>query len=177
MKPLCTLVLVLVACGATGCNESLGTTAPSGQITLVSQLSGAQNVPPAGSLESAAAGSLQVTLVPAGGGAYVASFTFSLSGFVKAGVQPSPLDNGSAIVAGYVHQGGAGAVGSPVVSLPISQAAPIVTPTGTVLLTVSNVAIPAPVATAILANPSGYYFNLYSALNQTGVVRGQLLKM
>ena len=44
------------------------------------------------------------------------------------------------------------------------------------MLTISNVAVTADAANAILANPSGFYFNLYSALNPNGVVRGQLAK-
>jgi hypothetical protein len=80
------------------------------------------------------------------------------------------------IVAGYVHQGAAGTVGPPVVQLPISLQAPIVTPDGTVVLTLSGVQVSAAAASAILSNPSGFYFNLYSALNQNGVIRGQLVK-
>jgi hypothetical protein len=80
------------------------------------------------------------------------------------------------IVAGLVHQGAAGTVGPPVVQLPISLQAPIVTPTGGVLLTISDVPVSAAAAGAILANPSGFYFNMYSALNQNGVIRGQLVK-
>jgi len=45
-----------------------------------------------------------------------------------------------------------------------------------VILTISNVQVSASAATAILSNPSGFYFNMYSALNQNGVVRGQLAK-
>ena len=60
--------------------------------------------------------------------------------------------------------------------LPISLAAPIVTPTGSVMLTISGVAVSADAANAILANPGGFYFNLHSALNPVGVVRGQLAK-
>jgi filamentous hemagglutinin family protein len=45
-----------------------------------------------------------------------------------------------------------------------------------VVLTIANVPVSAGAATAILANPSGFYFNMYSALNQNGVVRGQLAK-
>jgi hypothetical protein len=176
MKRL-SVVAVVLSLFAAGCDETLNPSSPNpGQVTLVSQVSGAQNVPPAGSLEAGAAGGLSVTMVPTTGGAYTASFTFSLSGLVKAGVLPSPLDSGSVIVAGYVHQGAAGTVGPPVVSLPISVAAPIVTPTGSVQLTISNVAVSASAASALLANPSGFYFNLYSALNQNGVVRGQLIK-
>ncbi len=80
------------------------------------------------------------------------------------------------IVAGHIHSGAAGTSGPPVVPLPISLAAPIVTPTGSVMLTISGVAVSADAANAILANPGGFYFNLHSALNPVGVVRGQLAK-
>jgi hypothetical protein len=176
MKRL-TVVAVVLSLFAVGCDEKLNPVAPTpGQVTLVSQLSGAANVPPAGSLEAGSTGSLSVTMTPAASGAYTASFTFQIGGLVKAGVLPAPLDSGSVIVAGYVHQGSAGAVGPPVVALPISLAAPIVSPTGSVTLTLTNVQVTAAAGSAILANPSGFYFNLYSALNQNGVIRGQLVK-
>jgi hypothetical protein len=162
---------------AVGCDEQLNPVAPTpGQVTLVSTLSGASNVPPASSLEAGSSGTLSVSMIPAAGGAYTAEFSFQIGGLVKAGVLPSPLNSGSVIVAGYVHQGAAGTVGPPVVQLPISLQAPIVTPTGSVILTMSNVSVSASAASAILANPSGFYFNMYSALNQNGVVRGQLAK-
>ena len=72
-------------------------------------LAGAANVPPASSLEAGSAGTLSVTMTPAAGGAYTAVFTFRIAGLVKAGVLPAPLDSGSVILAGYVHQGAAGA--------------------------------------------------------------------
>jgi hypothetical protein len=176
MKRL-TVVAVFLSLFAVGCDEKLNPVAPTqGQVNLVSQLSGAANVPPAGSLEAGSTGALSVTMVPAAGGAYTASFTFQIAGLVKAGLLPAPLDSGSVIVAGYVHQGAAGTVGPPVVDLKISLAAPIVTPSGGTTLTISNVAVSASAASAILSNPSGFYFNLYSALNQTGVIRGQLVK-
>jgi hypothetical protein len=170
-------VAVALALFAAGCDEKLNPVVPtSGQVTLVSNLSGAANVPPASSLEAGSNGSLSVTMTPAAGGAYTADFSFRLGGLVKAGVLPAPLNGGSVIVAGYVHQGAAGTVGAPVVQLPISLQAPIVTPDGTAVLTISGVAVSSGAAAAILANPSAFYFNLYSALNQNGVVRGQLVK-
>jgi hypothetical protein len=115
-------------------------------------------------------------MVPAAAGTYTASFSFNITNLIKAGVLPSPLDSGSVIVAGHIHSGAAGTSGPPVVPLPISQAAPIVSPTGSVILTIANVPVSADAAAAILANPAGYYFNLHSALNPIGVVRGQLAK-
>jgi hypothetical protein len=172
----------LISLVAVGCNDSISPVVPTGVVTLVSQLSGASNVPPAGyagfptTLEARATGSVQITMTPTAGGAYTASFALSLAGLMKSGVLPSPLDNGSVIVAGYIHQGAAGTVGAPVVSLPLSQTAPILSPTGTILVTIGGVSVSAASASAILANPSGFYFNLYSALNQNGVLRGQLVK-
>lgn len=175
MKRLTFFVLALGLLSA-GCDEVLAPATPTGVVSLASQVSGSQVVPAAGSLEAGAAGGVSISMTPAGSGAYTASFTLQLSGFVKAGVLPAPLDSGSVIVAGAVYQGAAGTVGAPVLGLPISLAAPIVTPTGGTLLTISNVAVSAPVASMILANPQGFYFQLHSALNQAGVVRGQLIK-
>ena len=176
MKRL-TVAACVLSLFAAGCDEQLNPVAPTpGQVTLASQLSGAANVPPASSLEAGSAGTLSVTMTPAAAGAYTASFSFQIGGLVKAGVLPAPLDSGSVILAGYVHQGAAGSVGPPVVQLPISLQAPIVSPTGSVMLTISNVQVSAAAATAILTNPSGFYFNMYSALNQNVVIRGQLAK-
>ena len=177
-------VAVVLALFAVGCDEELNPVSPtSGQVTLASQLSAAAEVPPAGSqgnpagaLEAGATGALSVTMVPAAAGAYTASFTFSVGNLIKSGLLPAPLDSGSVIVAGHIHSGAAGASGPPVVPLPISQAAPIVTPTGSVTLTISNVAVSADAGAAILANPGAFYFNLHSALNPIGVVRGQLAR-
>jgi len=186
MKRL-TVVAVVLSLFAVGCDEKLNPSSPTpGQVTLVSQVSGSQVVPPAGqqgvaagALEAGAAGSLSVAMVPSSGGNYTASFTFSVGNLIKAGQVPvPPLDTGSVIVAGYIFPGaaGGGATGLPVVQLPISPTAPIVTPTGSVLLTISNVTVASAAATAILANPAGFYFSLHSAVNQAGVVRGQLIK-
>ena len=184
MKRFAVLVLVLgIGVMAAGCDEELSPVTPTGLVTLVSQMSAANEVPPAGAqgnpagaLEAGAIGSLSVDMVPAADGSYVASFSFRISGLVGAGRLPAPLDSGSVIVAGHIHSGAAGTAGPPVVPLPISQTAPIVSPTGSVVLTIQNVPVTAAVANAILANPGGFYFNLHSALNPAGVVRGQLVR-
>jgi len=172
----CVLSLVAV-----GCDKSINPVVPSGVVTLVAQLSGASNVPPAGSLEAAANGSIQFVLTPATAGDFTGVLTLRLAGLatkattVAAGL-PAPLNDGSVIVAGFIHSGAAGTLGAPVLSLPISQTAPLVSPTGSVLITMKGINLPAATAAAILANPAGFYFNLYSALNQNGVMRGQLVR-
>jgi hypothetical protein len=184
MKRL-TIVACVLSLFAVGCDEKLNPVTPTGLVTLVSQLSASQVLPPpgaqgipAGALEAGAVGTLQITMAPSASGNYTASFTFRITGLVKAGLLPAPLDSGSAIVAGFIFPGAAGgpATGLPVTQLPISVAAPVLTPTGGTLLTFENVTVPAAAATAILANPSGFFFSLHSALNQAGVLRGQLVK-
>jgi len=174
----CILSLAMI-----GCDKSISPVTPTGVVTLVAVLSGASNVPPAASYEAGATGTAQITMTPAGSGAYTASVTLSLSSLLKAGVLPpayAPMDTGgTTIVAGLIQQGAAGTVGPAVVQLPIGQTTavpPIYAPTGTVLITLSNVTVPASSASAILANPGGFYLNLYSALNQNGVLRGQLIQ-
>ena len=149
MKRLTLLVLALGLFSA-GCDEVLAPATPTGVMTLVSQMSGAQEVPAARPpRRRPPPAPLSISMTPASGGAYTASFTFQVGGLVKAGVLPAPLDSGSVIVAGHIHPGAAGVVGPPVVvPLPISQAAPICHARRAVLLTISNVAVPADVAPA-----------------------------
>lgn len=170
------LVLALTAAACTKDDDSANPVAPSGVVTLVAQMSASQEVPAAVPPENGAAGTAQVTMVPTSGGAYSASFLFQIGGLVRAGVLPPPLDSGSVIVAGHIHSGAAGSAGPAVVPLPISQATPLVSPTGSILIQFNNVTVPADTASAILANPGGYYLNLHSAINAAGVVRGQLVK-
>lgn len=176
MKSLGILAVVLALSGVGCSNDSDNPVSPSGLVTLVSQMSASQEVPAANPPETAAAGTATITMTPTTGGAYSASFTFQIGGLVRAGVLPAPLDNGSVIVAGHIHVAPAGVAGPVVVPLPISQAAPLVSPTGSILIQFSNITVPADIAAAILANPAGYYLNLHSAINAAGVVRGQLVK-
>ncbi len=170
------LALALTTAACTKDDDSVSPVSPSGVVTLVSQMTASQEVPAAAAPENGAAGTAQITMVPTGGGAYSASFLFQIGGLVRAGVLPAPLDNGSAIVAGHIHSGAAGTTGPAVVPLPISAAAPLVSPTGSILIQFTNVTVSADIASAILANPTGYYLNLHSAINAAGVVRGQLVR-
>lgn len=170
------LMLAVTTSACTKDDDNTNPVAPTGTVTLVSQMTASQEVPAATPPENAAAGTAKVTLVPTSGGAYSATFLFQVGGLVRAGLLPAPLDNGSVIVAGHIHSGAAGVVGPPVVALPISVAAPLVSPTGAILIQFTGVAVPADVASAILANPAGFYINLHSAINPAGVVRGQLVR-
>jgi hypothetical protein len=187
MKRFAVLASVVVLVAA-GCNKSINPVVPSGIVVLTSTLTGASNVPPAGyaggasALEAGSNGSVQITLTPAADGSYTASISLRLGGLITRATSlsmglPYPLDNGSLIIAGMIHQGGTGTPGPAVLALPISQTAPIFSPDGTVQVTIKNVAVSSATAASILANAPGFYFNLYSYFNQTGVMRGQLVKL
>ena len=177
MKRLVALALLLSVSAAACTKDDDSTTpvGPSNTVTLVAQMSGTQNVPPAGTLEAGAVGTAQIVMTPGSNG-YTATVTLQLGGLVRAGLLPAPLDSGSVIVAGLIHAGGPGTVGAPVAQLPISLAAPLVSPTGSILIQLTNVQVAQAAGSAIAASPSSFYLNLYSALNQTGVLRGQLVK-
>lgn len=177
MKRFAVLVLVLsFGLMAVGCDGDIAPAGPTaGTVTLASQMTAGQNIPAVHPLERSAAGLAQITLAPATGG-YVASVTIQAQGLVGAGVLPAPLNSGSVIVAGLIHQGNAGAVGPIVATLGITQTAPLVTPTGGVFITLTGIQIQQAVGDAISANPAGFYLAFYSALSQTGVMRGQFVR-
>jgi len=170
------LVLALTTAACTKDDDNTNPVAPSGTVTFGAQMSAAQEVPAAAPPENTAAGTARFTMVPTGGGAYSATLFIQVGGLVRAGVLPAPLDNGSVIVAGHIHNGPAGVAGPVVLGFPISLLAPLVSPTGSIVVQFSNIAVPADVASAILANPAGFYINLHSAINAAGVVRGQLVR-
>ena len=102
MKRLAVLACVL-SLVAVGCNKSISPTVPSGMVTLVAQLSGASNVPPAGyagmpgALEAAARGSIQLVLTPATGGDFTASLTLNLAGMITKATAAAAVAAGMAI--------------------------------------------------------------------------------
>ncbi len=159
--------LSILACAlslvAAGCDGKISPTTPSGVVNLAAGLSAARVLPPPAGPETGGVGQVQVSFTPGASG-YTANFTLTVGN----------LPATTIFVAGYIQAASAGAVGPPVVSSGISATAPILTPTGGTRLELTGAQVPAALAQAIIANPSGYYFQLYSFANQTGALRGQL---
>jgi hypothetical protein len=171
MKGLPVLVaafaLLAAGCGSSS-TTSPSTTAPP-KPTLTATLSPANEVPPITSgPEATGSGTATITLdttTNAAGQitAATATFVVSLSGF------PANTPINSA----HIHVG-ANTCACPVaVSAGLTAGANVLT-NGSGSFTVSGVNVTADVASAILANPSGYYFNVHSSLNPGGVARGTL---
>lgn len=149
---------------AAGCFEA--PTSPTPQPTvLVARLSAANEIPPVTGPEAGAAGIATISFTQTGDG-YTAEIAVNVSG----------LPATSVIVGGHIHEGGPTVNGPVRVPTNLSPALPLLAPTGSAALTFTGIRVAAALGDAILANPGGYYFNLHSALNPGGVVRGQLAR-
>ena len=163
----CALCLGLTAAGCTKDSDTPVSPTTTNALTFGAQMAAALEVPPVTNTEAQAVCRVSIVLTPAATGTgYVASFTIAAGGFPATSV----------FIAGHIHSGAAGVNGPPVVDTGLSVAAPLLTPTGSLLITLSGIPVSNEVAQAINANPTGYYFNLHSPLNPGGVIRGQLVK-
>ncbi len=173
--------LSLLACAVgvalAGCDGKISPATPTNVTTLVAQLSSAGVLPfPVTGGEAQGVGSVTLRLTPAPGG-YAVTFTLALGN----------LPPTTTIVAGLIFPGAAGTFSqSPVYATPISYpsaanptapATPVLTPTGSTRLDFNTCAVMVQaVGDGLTASPSGFYFQLISAANQTGALRGQFVK-
>ncbi len=165
------VLLVVLASLAVGCGGSATAPTPTTppNPTFSAQLSPANEVPPITNAESVASGSATITFVTtkdAAGAITGANVT------VVATMQGFP--SGSTITVAHIHTGAAGVAGGVLV--------PLVPPAGSVTLTngagsfTQSQSIDGPTATNIINNPAGFYFNIHTALNPGGVIRGPLVR-
>jgi hypothetical protein len=167
------LAIVLTACVA-GCGSSSSPAAPSTpaqptRLTFTAALSPSNEVPAISNAESVAGGNATITFdvtrdaASAITGANV-TVVANLTGFPA----------GSTITIAHIHTGAAGVAGGVLV--------PLIPPAGSVTLTngagsfTQSQAIDGPTANSIVNNPAGFYFNVHTALNPGGVMRGQLVR-
>jgi hypothetical protein len=167
-------VLLLAACviGAAACGDDDDSpTQPSNQpLVFTANLSSANEVPPVSNAEAGATGTATVTLTPTRDSANaVTGGTFRFQ-FTVRGLTPT-----SNITLAHIHTGAAGVNGGVVVNSQLSAATSIPTPAGTASFERADLtADSAATVTAIVANPSQFYFNIHTTLNGGGVMRGQL---
>jgi hypothetical protein len=159
------------ACGSSS-PSSPSNTLPN-TINFTAALSAANEVPPVTNADTNARGTARVTfnLTRDGAGtltAATANFAFDLSGF----------PNGTNIILSHIHEGGPAVSGGVKVNSGLTAANAINLANGSVTnQTFSNIAMTdLGLVQQIIDNPNGYYFNVHSALNPGGAVRGQLVK-
>lgn len=170
------LLICAVAMLGVGCDDD-GPTAPSNpnQVVFTAALSAANEVPPISNAESTARGNAQITfdLTRDSGGAITGATTtwvFTLSDF----------PDGSTIRLGHIHEGAAGVAGGVRIDTGLTPATALSVTGGRLgnqIITKAVTPTELPQVQRVIDNPGGFYFNLHSALNGGGVVRGQLTRV
>jgi len=160
---------------AAGCGSSTPVT-PTNQPTVFNvQLSAANEVPPITDAESTARGTAIITVKPEKDG----SGTIT-GGTIDFSVSLNGLTSTTVLTAAHIHPGAAGINGGVLVgtgltaqdNIPVTNGAATFSKLNVDAKSTNNSA--ATNIQAILANPSGFYFNVHSALHGGGVMRGQL---
>jgi len=131
-------------------------------VVFTAQLLASNEVPPVSNADQNAFGSVTVTVDTV---TNLYRFDWSV-GNVAA----------TSIILSHIHEAAAGVNGPVRVDSLISPAAPVTVVSGNASFSRSALSGPAATTTALLANPSGFYFNIHSNLNPGGVVRGQLVR-
>lgn len=169
MKRAYVLLAALVL--AAGCSKSNTAPAPSeSRPQFVANLLPSNEVPAITNAESTGSGAATIhfNLTRDGAGAITAAtvdFRVELSGFPAT----------TSITAAHIHTGAAGANGGVLVSAQVASGQVTLT-NGVGTFERPGLPITAANAQAILNNPAGFYFNVHTALNPGGVIRGQMVR-
>ena len=92
-----------------------------------------------------------------------ADFQITVTGFPE----------GTSVTRAHVHNAPAGSNGGIVIDTTLATGELAIT-NGSGSITKSGINVPPDAAAAILSNPAGHYFNVHTALNPDGAIRGQL---
>jgi hypothetical protein len=170
MKHACLAIALAVA--VAGCTSSTATTPTSNTdtVTFTAQLKPSNEAPnPISNAEQTASGNATITFVVFKD---AAGNITSVTGSAAVTMQGFPA--GSTITLAHIHTGAAGVAG-PVLVAFVPPAGSVALVNGAGSFTQSG-PVTGDQATNIINNPAGYYFNVHSAQNPGGVMRGQLVK-
>jgi hypothetical protein len=172
LKRGCLILLTTLALA--GCDDD-GPTAPDDPnvVVFTAQLNAANEVPPITNAEANARGDVRITFNLTRDGSN--NITGANVTFV---VNLNSFPAGASWTLAHIHRGASGVAGGVVVNTGLSPANAITLASGSVSNQTFNPtqAITADLANEIINNPAGFYFNVHSALNPGGAVRGQLVK-
>lgn len=170
MKQFAVVGLALATLVLTGCDD--GPNDPdTDTVVFTASLSAANEVPAVTGPEAGATGAMTITMeVTRDSSDNITAAEANFSGSVAG------MPAGSSLVMSHIHTGAAGANGGIVVDTGLLPASPIAIVNGSATLTFGDRTVTAAVAQQILDNPAAFYFNVHSALNTGGVVRGQLAR-
>jgi hypothetical protein len=164
-------VIAALASLAVGCGSS-SPTEPSGEsvttTTFTVPLSAANEVPAISNAEANASGTATIALnvaKDASGNITSATVNFQIS------VTGFPA--GTTVTDAHIHNAPTGTNGGVVINATLTSGE-LALVNGSGSITKNGINVPADRASAILSNPSAHYFNVHTALNPDGAIRGQL---
>lgn len=172
MKRCAMVAVILAAFGAAACDDSPTEPDDDNTVVFTANLSGANEVPPVTGSEAGGTGTATITF----------NLTRDAAGAITGGTtnitaNVANLPAGTPLILAHIHTGAAGSTGGVLVNTGLSAATAInVGTNGTATLTFNNLPLSVTDANNIIANPSGFYFNVHSTNNPGGVVRGQLVR-
>jgi hypothetical protein len=174
------LMVLMVAVGLAACdNDSPTAPADPNLVVFTAQLSAANEVPPITNAEANARGDVRITMNltrDASNNISGATYTFV--------VNLNSFPAGSTWTLAHIHEGAAGVAGGVRVNTGLTPATAIPLTNGAIAnQTFSNIPLnpttnpdAVNIINNMIANPSGWYFNVHTTLNGGGAVRGQLVK-
>jgi hypothetical protein len=131
-------------------------------------LSPANEVPPINNADAGSSGTATISLtVTRDGSSAITSASMTVE------ISVSGLPAGATVTKAHIHNASAGANGGIVVDAGLASGEMTLT-NGSGSITKSGINVPADRAAAILSNPAAHYFNVHTALNPDGAIRGQL---
>jgi hypothetical protein len=169
--PVLVAVLVSAVTAAAGCGGDSPSEPSGGTITPTTftvPMSPANEVPAIANAESVSTGTATIVMRitrNSGGTATSATADFQINALNFPG--------GSTITMAHIHPGAAGSLGGILVDTGLS-AGQLALAGGGGSISRNGIAVVPDQAVAIVNNPAGYYFNVHSAMNPSGVLRGQL---
>lgn len=160
------LSLLAVGCGSSSPSApSAGTTTTT---TFTVPLAPANEVPPITNADAGSTGTATIALTVTRDGSDTitsASMNFQIS--------VTGLPAGSTVTKAHIHNGLAGANAGVFVDTTLASGELVIL-NGSGSITRNGINVPSDRAAAILSNPAGHYFNVHTALNPDGTIRGQL---
>ena len=165
------LVVSLAVVSACGGTDSPSTPSGSGTQIFTAALRPSEEVPAVTGAESAGSGTATITLNVAKDSAgnvtsATATFAVNLNGFPTA----TPINMA------HIHQAAAGQSGNVVVSTTLAPGE-VTLNGGSGSFNRSGIAVTPEIASQLMTNPAGFYFNVHSTLNPSGAARGQLVRV
>jgi len=162
------LSVLAVGCGSASPTEPSSGTGTRTTSTFTVPLSPANEVPAITNADRSGAGTATIALTVTRNASgdittATANIQISVTGF----------PNGTVITDAHVHNASAGTNGGVLVSAGLTSGE-LTLVNGGGSVTKNGINVPADRAAALLNNPAGHYFNVHTALNPDGAIRGQL---